>query len=322
MKNIQKEIWKTFFDLGKEQLKSCKYDLAVGSFTKSIKLKRKDKYNLYFFRGVANYSRVVNDCQVNNFKFDILEFAKKDFTICIKKNKNFYAFTNRGETYFALGNFKAALKDFNRALEISFLFKGEINSSEIASLYLKRNRIFLHQENYIKALNDCEKVINLKPYPCDLFHALHYRIFINTDLCNYEQVKSDLKKLISLDKIRINCYPNTFIKTQELIMHLGWVNIKLGNYKEAEIYLNRIANFQEGYPMRKSFLLILRGCARCHLGKYELGIYDFLQAKKLHYSSLNSEIPYGYCRFILINELPKEMKYFLGENLGNFLKDI
>ena len=322
METIKKKLWENFFELGKEQLKSCKYDLAISSFNKSIKLKTKNKYDLYFFRGIAKYSNGINYSRFFNRNSKFLKSAKRDFTNCIRINKNFYAFLNRGETNYQLKNIEEALKDFNRALKISFLIKGEINSSDIASLYMKRCILFICKNDYIKALNDCEKVINLKPYPCDLFNALHNRIFLNIELCNYKEIKSDLKKLMSLDDIRNKCNENSFIKTQELTIHLGWINIKLGNYKEAEIYLNRIENFQEDYPMRKSFLLLLRGCARCHLGKYKLGINDLTHAKKLYSSSLTSEIPYGYCKFILINELPKEMQYFLGENLLSFLKEI
>ena len=95
------------------------------------------------------------------------------------------------------------------------------------------------------------------------------------------KILTDLKKLMSLDNVRIKCNPYSFINTKELIMHLAWANIKLGNYKEAEIYLNRIEKFYEGYNMRKSFLLILRGCARCNLHNYQQGINDFAEAKKL-----------------------------------------
>ena len=322
MKNIQKEIWKTFFDLGKEQLKSAKYSLAISSLNKAIKLKTKNKYDLYFLRGIAKYSKGISYFGVNGWKTRLLKSAKRDFTNCIRINKNFYAFVNRGETNFELRNIEEALKDFNRALKISFLFKGQINSSDIASLYMKRCYIIMWKKNYIKALNDFEKIIKLKPYPCDLYFALQNRIFINIELGKYEKIPTDLKKLMSLDNIRIKHNPKSFINTQELIMHLGWANIKLGNYKEAEIYLNKIEKFYEGYNMRKSFLLILRGCARCNLHNYQLGINDFAEAKKLDKDLIFEDIGYGYCKFKLINELPKEMKYFLGKNLHFFLKEI
>ena len=322
MNHTQKELWKTFFDLGKEQLKSAKYDLAISSFNKTIKLKTKNKYDLYFLRGIAKYSKAMNYFSVNGWKTRLLKSAKKDFTNCIRINKNFYAFVNRGETNFQLREIEEALRDFNRALKISFLFKGAVNSSDIASLYMKRCYIFIWQKNYIKALNDFEKIIKLNPYPCDLYFALQNRIFINIELKKYEKIVTDLKKLMSLDNIRIKCNPKSFINTQELIMHLGWANIKLGNYKEAEIYLNKIEKFYEGYNMRKSFLLILRGCARFNLNNYELGINDLAEAKKLDKDLIFEDIGYGYCEFKLINELPKEMKYFLGKSLHYFLKEI
>ena len=178
------------------------------------------------------------------------------------------------------------------------------------------------KKNYIKDLNDLEKIIKLDPYPCDLYFALQNRIFINIELGKYEKIPTDLKKLMSLDNIRIKRNPKSWINTQELIMHLGWANIKLGNYKEAEIYLNKIEKFYEGYNMRKSFLLILRGCARCNLDNYQLGINVLAEAKKLDKDLIFEDINYGYCKFKLINELPKEMKYFLGKNLHTFLKEI
>ena len=323
METIKKKLWENFFELGKEQLKSCKYDLAISSFNKSIKLKTKNKYDLYFFRGIAKYSNGINYSKVDtNYRSKFLKSAKRDFTNCIRINKNFYAFLNRGETNWQLRNIEEALKDFNRALKISFLVQGQINSSDIASLYMKRCYIIMLKKNYIKALNDFEKIIKLNPYPCDLYNALHNRIFINIKFGKYEKILNDLKKLMSLDNIRINCNPYSFINTKELIMHLGWANIKLGNYKEAEIYLNRIEKFYEGYNMRKSFLLILRGCARCNLHNYQQGINDFAEAKKLDEKLIFEDIGYGYCKFKLINELPKEMQYFLGENLLSFLKEI
>ena len=64
------------------------------------------------------------------------------------------------------------------------------------------------------------------------------------------------------------------------------------------------------------------GCARCNLDNYQLGINDFAEAKKLDKDLIFEDINYGYCKFKLINELPKEMKYFLGKNLHTFLKEI
>ena len=43
---------------------------------------------------------------------------------------------------------------------------------------------------------------------------------------------------------------------------------------------------------------------------------------KLYKDLIFEDIGYGYCKFKLINELPKEMKYFLGKNLHFFLKEI
>ena len=42
MKKTYKPSWETFFDLGKELLKSAKYSLAISSLNKAIKLKTKN----------------------------------------------------------------------------------------------------------------------------------------------------------------------------------------------------------------------------------------------------------------------------------------
>ena len=100
------------------------------------------KYDLYFLRGIAKYSRGVNNFGFNGWGKRLLKSAKRDFTNCIRINKNFYAFVNRGETNFQLRNIEEALKDFNRALKISFLFKGEINSSDISKPLSLRSFLF------------------------------------------------------------------------------------------------------------------------------------------------------------------------------------
>lgn len=111
----------------------------------------------------------------------------------IELNPNYVkAYNNRGTTYYNLGLYNKAIRDFNKSIEL--------NPCEYSYFY--RGNSYYHLQQYEKAIQDYSEVIKLNPK-----FALAYfnRAVTYHKIGEYKKAVDDLNKAKELDQ-NLRCF--------------------------------------------------------------------------------------------------------------------
>ena len=135
-----------------------------------------------------------------NFYFDMGDYkaAINDYNKAIEINPDKYAdaYLNRGNAYYQLGNYQQAIVDYNSAIAIK---------PEYAKPYNNRGSAFLSLGDYQLALNDFNKSLELDPENAD---AYDNRGSLYGRTGKYQQAIDDFAKLIAINPQDANTYFN------------------------------------------------------------------------------------------------------------------
>jgi Tfp pilus assembly protein PilF len=129
---------------------------------------------------------------VSNYKQAIEDFGR---AIEIKPGY-VEAYNNRGSAYDDLGNYKQAIEDFNRAIEIK---------PGYAEVYINRGHAYDGLGNYRQAIEDLNRGIEIKPGYAE---AYLNRGFAYNGLGNYRQAIEDLNRAIEIKPGYAGAYNN------------------------------------------------------------------------------------------------------------------
>jgi tetratricopeptide (TPR) repeat protein len=134
------------------------------------------------------------------------------------------AYVNRGNAYNGLGNYRQAIEDYDRAIEIK---------PGCAEAYVNRGNAYNGLGNYRQAIEDCDRAIEIKPGYAEAYvnRGLAYFFF-----GNYRQAIEDLNRAIEINPGLAQAYNNG-----------GNAYFFFGNYRQALEYLNRAIEINPGF---------------------------------------------------------------------------
>ena len=154
----------------------------------------------------------------------------------------------RGNAYSELGNYRQAIEDLNRAIEIK---------PDYVMAYTSRGVAYIYLGNYRQAIEDLNRGIVIRPSYAE---AYNNRGLAYNGLGNYRQAIEDFNRAIAIRPSYAEAYNNR-----------GLAYNGLGNYKQAIEDFNRVIAIRPNYP--EAYLN--RGLAYGGLGNYRQAIEDF-----------------------------------------------
>lgn len=135
------------------------------------------------FSDVADYNvRGTSKAQFGNFKEAILDFNK---ALQINANDD-QAYANRGKAKDELGDLDGAITDLNKAIDLK---------PEEHDYYIHRGNTKVKMKNFKGAIDDCNKAISLEPKDAALYA---HRAGIYQLASNYENALADFTRAIDL----------------------------------------------------------------------------------------------------------------------------
>ena len=154
-----------------------------------------------------------------------------DHTLKVTDN-NWFIYYNRGVGYTQLDNYRQAIEDFNRAIEIKPGF---------ADAHNNRGSAYYVLGNYKQAIEDLNRAIEIKP---GFAEAYYNRGIAYNGLGNYRQAIEDYGRAIEINPGFVDAYNNraAFYLNQgnkELGCHDAQKACKLGNCKLLEMAIGR-----------------------------------------------------------------------------------
>ena len=193
------------------------YDLAVENITKAIEIEPGHYWNYYsradaytkmnqFDKAVADFTKIIQIEPNKDFGYLSRGYvcyetkkynnAIEDFTkaLQLNPNENFDTaeiYEYRGKCYEALGETEKAQSDFNKAKNL----KSDESLVKV-SQYLKSAMESYTSKNYQQTIEDCTKIIELKP---DNYEAYYWRGLSYESLQEYQKAKLDFTKTIELN---------------------------------------------------------------------------------------------------------------------------
>tara|TARA_A100000164_G_C21909517_1_gene774909 strand:- start:307 stop:1257 length:951 start_codon:yes stop_codon:yes gene_type:complete len=282
--------WQFFLDLGKRNLEIKENISAKNILTRSIEINQNNHLTFYY-RGVANQ-------RLLNYKEAIDDFTK---SLAIKEY--FKSYENIGIIYLSLKKYR------NSVINISKAIKLKPNYSQL--LYI-RGWAYFYLEYWNKANIDFKNFIKRNPKDKNLLFCFEQLSLVNIKRKDFEEVKIYAKRGIELNKRRNwNIRGKHSDKKKERIkknwlLFLGFANIKLKNYEEAEYWLDQVNFSYMDRPNTRACELLCRSFALSYLGKYDEALDYFDKAlrvkKEFDWNFIFPEIRE------LLNELPIEMK--------------
>src|SRR5664280_1181023 len=176
-----------------------------------------------------------------------------DHTLKVTDN-NWFTYSSRGNTYYALGNYQQALDDYDRAIEIK---------PGYAMAYNNRGNAYNVLGNYSQAIEDYGRAIEIKPGYAE---AYYNRGTSYNSIGNYQQAIADLKRAIEIKPV----YPEAYINR-------GFAYKGLGNYQQAIEDYGRAIDTKPDY----AYAYLNRSAAYARLGKNDMAVNDLKTAAKL-----------------------------------------
>ncbi len=135
------------------------------------------------FSNVADYNvRGTSKAQFGDFKNAIIDFNK---ALQVNRNDD-QAYANRGKAKDELGDLKGALADLSKAIELK---------PDEHDYYIHRGNTKVKMQNFSGAIGDCSKAISLEPEDAALYA---HRAGIYQLAGNYKDAITDLTKAIQL----------------------------------------------------------------------------------------------------------------------------
>ncbi|MDD3953249.1 MAG: tetratricopeptide repeat protein [Lentisphaeria bacterium] len=161
------------------------------------------------------------------------------------------AYSNRGAAYKGLGNYRQAIEDYNRAIGIK---------PNEAMAFSNRGNAYKGLGNVRQAIEDYNRAIEIKP---DEAMAYGNRGVAYKGLGNYRQAIEDLNKAIEINANYVDAY-----------MNRGAAYGALGNYRQAVEDLNKAIEIKPDEAMAYRN----RGNAYAGLGNVRQAIEDYSRA--------------------------------------------
>jgi len=188
--------------------------------------------------------------------------AIDDYNKAIEIKPNYVdAYINRGVAYKGLGHYKQAIEDLNKAIEIK---------PDEAKAYSNRGNVYAGLGHYRQAIEDYNKAIEIKP---DEAMVYSNRGAIYNSLGHYSQAIEDLNKAIAIKPNDADAYSNRGIAYKGL-----------GQYSQAIEDYNRAIEIKPGYAEAYNN----RGNAYNDLGNYSQAIEDYSRAIAIKPSDANA----------------------------------
>ncbi|NEQ39274.1 MAG: tetratricopeptide repeat protein [Okeania sp. SIO3I5] len=235
-----------YFEIGEKQK-------GIKDYDKAISLDSKSAHKYYNWRGNKLYSQ-------RDYEVAIADYNK---AIELKPDGALY-YQNRGNTYFQIGAKQKGIEDYDKAISL--------DSDSAHKYYNLRGDWLYKQKDYVAALADFNKAIELKPD-----RALYYSNRGATYMKVGEKQKGieDYDKAISLDPDSAHKYYN-------------WRGNKLYSQRDYEA---AIADFNKAIELKPDDASYYedRGDAYFEIGEKQKGIKDYDKA-----ISLDPESAYKY----------------------------
>ena len=210
----------------------------------------------------ANYTLLLADARHKQKKYDL---AIAGYTNVLKSDeKNYSAYFNRGAARVFVEDYKNALKDIEKAIDLN---------PDSAEMYYYRGYCEAELFDYKDAIESYSKAIELKP---DYAAAYYNRGAAKGELDQYDAGMSDFN--VALEK-----NPNL----EDGLLNIGLSKLGLGNLDGA------IADFDEVISMRDSNLgkaYFYRGEAKYNKGLKDAACDDFNRAMNLNYKGADINI--------------------------------
>jgi tetratricopeptide (TPR) repeat protein len=130
---------------------------------------------------------------------------------------NWQIYNDRGGAYLGFGNYKQAIEDFGRAIEIK---------PDYTDPYINRGNAYLGLGNYRQAIEDYDRAIEIKP---DYAMAYNNRGAAYNDLGNYRQAIEDYDRAIEINPRLADAY----INRSDLYFRLSNNNLAVNDLKTA-----------------------------------------------------------------------------------------
>ncbi len=222
------------------------------------------------FSQIADYNvRGTSKAQFGDFKEAIVDFNK---ALQVNANDD-QAFANRGKAKDELGDLEGALKDLTRAIELK---------PEEYDYYVQRSNVKVKKNDFDGAISDCSKAIDIKSSDAPL-HA--HRATIYQLAQKYENALSDFSKAIS---IRPD-YALYYVHRANIYFQMKKQKLALADYNQAVRTESSNVHF-----------LLYRGIFKNETGDSKGAISDFGKA-----ISINPNFPDAYLQMAAISEKSK-----------------
>ncbi|MDE0469601.1 MAG: tetratricopeptide repeat protein [Candidatus Poribacteria bacterium] len=267
---------KVYYNLGDVKLKSTDYKGAIESYTQAINLNSKNA-DAYFYRGVANieksdsnYKKAIQDYEkiinlnpdnaimLGEAYYELGNARKalgKDESAKLDHAKAYYY---EGKANFNIGQYKAAIKSFDKSIELN---------PDYVEAYYDRGNAKLENEDYKKAIKDYKKVIDWKPDYAEVYYKLG---MTHSHLNNYKMALDHFDRVIKLKPKFVEAYYN---RGKE--HHLRG---KEGDYQKA------VEDYTQAIKLKEDFAdaYLGRGLANKKSGQVDAAKEDFT---RVHYLS-------------------------------------
>jgi tetratricopeptide (TPR) repeat protein len=260
-----------FFSNAKIDIDKNNYFEAITKLNKCL-IVEPNNCEVYFYRALCKYSLL------DNFG------AEQDFTMALSNFSSilYDAYHYRSLSRYRLGRYSDAIDDINKVIE-----KGP----NIPSLYVERAFIFLADNNFNAAINDCKKALNLKSlgeggYLC--------KAQAEDAISDYQNAISDYDEVIKINPKNVDAIALRGMTKDKMGNIKGAINdynlaIKIDststlayyNRAEAEIKLNDSTKAMDDYNTvlqyepRNSYAYFGRAVLFANRKEYKMAISDF-----------------------------------------------
>jgi protein O-mannosyl-transferase len=201
---------------------------------------------------IAYYNRGIAYSELRNYRQAIGDYDK----VIEIKPKYTEAYSNRGNAYLHLGNDRQAIGDFDKAIEIN---------PKHERAYNNRGTAYSNLGNDTQAIRDYDKAVEINP---KYEKAYNNRGKSYSLLGNYRQAIGDYDKAIEINPKYAKAYNNR-----------GNAYTKLGNYRQA------IGDFDKAIEINPKYVEAYynRGYAYSRIGNNRQASEDLKRAAKLSY---------------------------------------
>ena len=184
--NSNKKYADAYYEQGLIFYESMEYDRSIDDFTKALEINPKDKENhkVYYMRGRAYLENRRYNEAINDFT--------KALEICPDTDKatRFSIIESRGNSYHALNQKDAAIRDFSDAVALN------PRHPNIKYVYTNRGWVWQSKEDYEKAVKDYYAALAIDP---DFAPAYYGRASAYYKLGNLPRAVEDAKEALRLE---------------------------------------------------------------------------------------------------------------------------